>query len=150
MTPQGILQVNADLHGMEPGDLFSEFRRSVSRSFFEKCLRHLRNVNICNLDVMLHQPSFCASLLFPLTPERTLTENPVQNDDLDGNDGLNGEQVCEGHDLSEDGCHALGCCQWDASDGQCWSDVGRDPCHAHAGNVSPTQVCIVPDSCGLE
>ena len=29
MTPERVLQVNADLQGMHPGDLFSEFKRPV-------------------------------------------------------------------------------------------------------------------------
>jgi cell division protein FtsN len=48
----------------------------------------------------------------------------------------NGEQACEGHDLDEEYCNAVGCCQWDSSDGKCWSAVGAEVCHAPADGES--------------
>ena len=48
----------------------------------------------------------------------------------------NGEQACEGHDLDEESCNAVGCCQWDSSDGKCWSAVGAEVCHAPADGES--------------
>ena len=42
----------------------------------------------------------------------------------------NGEEVCENKGFDPSECAAIGCCQFDPSNGQCWSAVGPGPCIA--------------------
>ena len=48
----------------------------------------------------------------------------------------NGEEVCENKGYNPTECAAIGCCQFDYSNGKCWSDVGDGPCSGGSAAMS--------------
>ena len=51
----------------------------------------------------------------------------------------NGEAVCENHGYAEDVCRAIGCCNYDVGEQECYSEVGRGQCD-HDGGPSDGNV----------
>ena len=60
--------------------------------------------------------------------------------------GPNGEEACEGHGFDPEQCLAVGCCQFDESNGLCWSAVGSEPCET---TTDPTGTTGMTDMTGM-
>ena len=51
----------------------------------------------------------------------------------------NAESVCEGRDFPKDRCLSIGCCQWEAEKGECYSAVGQNPCRSNRPDFAAAQ-----------